>query len=197
MMRLLFVADGDRDEHTVPELVGGILKRRICLEFRAWKSIRVGGYDRKLEFALRIARDSEVEGLVATIDCDNDKPGRRLSKLRDGRGRDRLNPKFTPLPTALGEAVPHLEAWLLDDEKAVREVLRFPGEKRIPNVVGTDPKACLNELVDESERPERTVELLPELARSIDIGRCNHSAVTGFDQFVNDVEAELGPLSQK
>jgi hypothetical protein len=119
-MHLLFVADGERDHAVLPPLIERVLDCKVQPTFFAWKSddLRLNrgrGYQRKLELALRKARDANLEGVVATIDADAARPKERLSELRAGREKDRQNTLLTPLPAALGEAVPHVEAWLLDD----------------------------------------------------------------------------------
>ncbi|MEX2169818.1 MAG: hypothetical protein WD851_10945 [Pirellulales bacterium] len=196
-MRLLFVADGPRDCATVPELVQAIVKAPIAPVFREWKKLRLSrgsGYQRKLQFALLQARELELAGVVATIDSDKSPAGDGLMKLRSARDQDRKSTRVAQIPAAVGEAIPHLEAWLLDDPKAVREALHFPSDKLIPPVSKTEPKNTLNVLIDESARSEGMMDLLAEIARCIDKGRCNHSDKTGFESFVQDVRAELEPL---
>ncbi|MCH7885708.1 MAG: hypothetical protein IIC01_10715, partial [Planctomycetes bacterium] len=119
-MRLLFVGDGDRDAATVPHLVEGILGLEITDEFRSWKKLRLQpkstprglrGYTPKLMYAVRAARSRGLDGVVATVDRDAEEPRSRLAKLQEGRDLDRR--EDPALPTALGEANPHGEAWLL------------------------------------------------------------------------------------
>jgi hypothetical protein len=132
--------------------------------------------------------------MVATVDSDRSAPRKRLDEIRLGRSEDRQDPRASPMPAALGEAVPHLEAWLLDDPVAVRNVLRFSNEKDIPNVQAVLPKDTLNNLIVESERDEHPTQVLAEIANELDRGRCNHSCDNGLDDFVRDVRAELGQL---
>jgi hypothetical protein len=196
-MRLLFVADGQRDRVTIPRIVERILNTAVDVEFREWKRLKMrqgGGYKRKLRFALLLARDQELNGVVATVDSDNAKPRQRLAELRSGRDEDRNKP-IKPMPAALGEAVPHLEAWLLDDPKAIKQVLQFASDKVIPDVRQPNPKTSLDALMADSARTEEPMELLAEIACNIDIRRCNHSAETGFDEFVQDVRDELEPVA--
>jgi hypothetical protein len=199
-VRIFFVADGHRDRVTLPVLVGRILETKLEIQteddFREWKSLRLhgGGYTKKLSFALRSARVRNCDGVVATIDRDKAKSGDRLAALNDARTSDRCNPRLARLPAAIGEAVPHLEAWLLDDPKAIREVLKFPGAKPVPNVIGEDSKARLHELIAESGRTDTSMDLLPEFARELDYSRCNHAKETGFQEFRDEVHSELGPL---
>jgi len=193
-MHLLFVADGERDHQTVPKIVEGILSAEIRSSFRAWKQIRLNrgrGYQKKLAFAFLVARDQNLDGVVATLDSDHATPGERLGILRSARQKDRQDPTKNPLPAALGEAVPHLEAWLLDDPTAVKEVLRFQPDRAIPHVSQGDPKEVLNHLIQESERSETLLQILSEIAASLELNRCNRASVTGLQSFVEDVRREI------
>ena len=207
MIRLLFVGDGKRDAAAVPRLVGGILGVEITGENLSWKEIRLQpksapralrGYARKLMYAIRAARSRRLDGVVATVDTDTAKPRSRLAKLQEGRDLDRE--KAPRLPTALGEANPHGEAWLLDDPVAVRKALELPGDVRIPTVGGTDdPKKALNKLMDQSPREigsgNRIQELLGAIAANVIPNRCAHAQKTGFDAFTKDVGDELGRIA--
>lgn len=203
MIRLLFVGDGKRDAATVPPLVGGILGVEITGENLSWKEIRLQpesapralrGYARKLMYAVRAARSRRLDGVVATVDTDAEEPRSRLAKLQEGRDLDRE--KAPPLPTALGEANPHGEAWLLDDDAAVRKALELPGDVPIPAVRDTnDPKGALDELMDRSPREKasehRRLHLLGAIAANVTPNRCAHAKTTGLDAFTKDVRDEL------
>jgi len=196
-MHLLFVADGPRDEVTIPRLVETILNTKVEVSFLAWKGVRLNrgsGYKRKLRFVLAKARDQELDGLVATVDCDKSPPGERQKLLREARDDDRKKIEITQMPAALGEAIPHAEAWLLDDEKAIREVLQIAGDQDISPVNRKNPKDALNNLMMESGRQETSMNLLQEIAANVDRGRCNHASETGFDAFVQEVQKELSPI---
>lgn len=134
MIHLLFVGDGERDAATNPHLVATIVETEVEPATTSWARLNAAGkgHDRKLLFAIRDARDNGLEGVVATIDQDKS-PGReRLKSMRAARTKDRETPP--PLPTALGCADPHAEAWLLDDAVAVRTVLQLEPVSVIPNV---------------------------------------------------------------
>jgi hypothetical protein len=153
------------------------------------------GFDRKLLFAIRKARQDGLQGVVATIDKDKS-PGRdRLRDLEAGRTKDRE--QAAPLPTALGCADPHSEAWLLDDPVAVRETLRLAPDA-IPSARKTGrPKDSLTELHTESPRaaePIRTI--LVEIAQALVPRRCQHAKETGFARFEKEVEDEITPLAR-
>lgn len=200
MIRLLFVADGPRDESVIPRLVEGALAAPVKAEFRAWKSLRLNsrvstkGYARKLAFATRIARDAGLRGLVATVDTDSARRGHRLRELNDSLTADRL--RTPPLPTALGEATPHAEAWLLDDSAAVRRVLQLDQTTSIPTVRQTaSPKQVLHDLIAGSDLGgDDLLRLLAEMARSVDPQRCVHADETGFKAFFDEIKRELSPL---
>ncbi len=193
-MRLLFVGDGERDAQTVPCLVESILKTPIEFETRQWFHLHGSGpgYDRKLLFALRLVRDQSACGLVATVDRDMDSRRRRLGQLRKGLEKDRKT--HPPIPTALGEAVPHGEAWLLDDSVAVRDVLGLPASVKIPAVGKVDPKDMLDGLISESSFASDHMTALRDIARAVDISRCKGAKKTGLAAFAKEVKSELGPL---
>jgi hypothetical protein len=158
------------------------------------------GYARKLRYALRQARDIEAEGLVATVDADAEKKrGTRLRKMKEVRKKDRERANLPVLPTALGEAVPHGEAWLLDDPVAVRRVLNLSEDERVPTIKrAKNPKKALHDLLAQSERAEdRPLAVWAEIAREVDPERCKHAKGTGFGAFINDVHEELDPLEAR
>ena len=181
MICLFFVGDGARDEATVPPLVRTILQIDFSTLFQPWA---------RLHAAERRGR-----------------PGRRLRgygrkllyAIRAARAADRQ--QAPSLPTALGEAKPHAEAWLLDDPAAVREALELPGNAPIPSVrQSRHPKDTLHGLWERSPRrkagpEEREIAVLQDIARRVDSTRCAHRRQTGFQAFVTEVRHELGGLA--
>ncbi len=198
MIHLLFVGDGALDSVVVPHLVEVIVGANVEADSVAWARLHGDksghGYKRKLLFAIRQARARRLQGLVATVDADKDRPRRKLQQLRDGRESDRM--ASAHLPIGLGEAVPHLEAWLLDDPLAVREGLGLRADASIPSVRRTrNPKEALKELLSQSSRSgERPLEVWPDIAGKLRADRCNHANETGFKDFAEDLRVEIGPL---
>lgn len=195
MIRLLFVGDGERDAATNPHLVTTLIGADVDAATDHWRRLHVSGYDRKLRFAIRRARDQGLDGVVATIDRDKSPGKERLGELVAARTKDRET--ASPLPTAVGCAIPHAEAWLLDDPVAVRSVLRLDTSVIIPNVGKVaNPKDELTSLHStslRSEEPMRTI--LIEIAQALDPSRCQHTGETGFKHFVKDVHDEIAPLA--
>ncbi len=197
MIRLLFVGDGERDAATNPHLVATLIGTTVEPEATPWPRLNEAGkgYDRKLLFAIRTARQKGLAGVVATVDKDRS-PGRdRLRDLKAARAKDR---ETAPrLPTALGCADPHAEAWLLDDPVAVRKVLGLDKAAAIPNVRKVEsPKNELTGLHTTSPRsgdPIKTI--LTEIAKTLDPKRCQHADETGFAHFRDEVHDEIGPLA--
>lgn len=142
------------------------------------------------------AREQGLDGLVATVDRDRS-PGRdRLGSLDAARKEDRQ--ARPPLPTAIGCADPHAEAWLLDDPRAVRDALRLEASTPVPNARKVDdPKQALNDLHSGSPRArDLRLLVLAEIAAKLDPARCSHRAETGFGRFVEDIRREIGPLAR-
>ena len=195
MIRLLFVGDGERDAAMNPPLVQTIAGFPILPSFRPWPRLHGTGrgYDRKLLFALGKARREDLQGIVATVDRDKSPHSERLGSMKAARERDRAT--RPPLPTALGCADPHAEAWLLDDPQAVRKTLKLPVTVAIRSVLKIkDPKRELGKLQAKSPRDEAPKAIMAEIAAALDPGRCKHGKRTGFESFVAEVRGEIAPL---
>ncbi len=196
MTRLLFVGDGERDRITVPRLVEGILTKRFEEVFRPWARLHQGGrgYSRKLRFAALQARGVRAAGLVVTLDSDKSKKGSRRKELQ--QGRESLAAKGENLPMALGEASPHGEAWLLDDNVAVQRALELSPETKIPNPGKvSNAKQALEELLALSpRRTERPLEIWEAVAAEVRLDRCRNASATGFEAFVDEVNRHIAPV---
>lgn len=204
MIRLHVVGDGARDEVSLPPVLERVLGAPVTASFCPWRDVRMNrggrlplirgsGYPRKLQFSVRRARDAGEVGLVAVIDQDKDHDDVNIYKLRDAREKER------PFPIAIGQAIPHGEAWLLDDPVAVRDALGLATDTDVPNVNRTrNPKVVLESLIAHSPRSgERPLAVFPDIAKSLDPIRCVHADTTGFAAFVREVQAEIGPLSRR
>ncbi len=196
MIRLLFIGDGPRDHVTVPHLISRLLGIPVKADSRAWRELRLagGGYRKKLRFAIRQARDAGADGVVATVDTDKNEPRSKLNELKAGREEDRAS--SPPLPTALGEATPHGEAWLLDDRVAVSQTLGVEHDS-VPvwgKGSGKDPKAAIEELRRRGGRAaDPILEVLEDIARKVEPSRCANGRHTGFDGLSEEVRCELAP----
>ena len=206
-IKLLFVCDGPRDAPCVPRIVERILETPVTEDCRIWARLNdkeqrpAKGLARKIQFAIRQAKDSGAAGLIATVDRDKEARHSRLKDMQEGRNLDRTaNAIF---PTALGEADPHFEAWLLDDPVAVRTVLGLASNHPIPVVTKVvSPKVEIDKLIDlrasrnESGYPAPQTRLLTlaDIARQVDLGRCQHDKEIGLKAFADDVKRELRPL---
>jgi len=194
-MQLLFVADGPRDEVVLPHLVQKVVQQAMQAKFRSWTSIRLNrgsGYQRKLRYATRLARESGLDGVVAVVDRDRANKGERLAKLREGRELDRAKLAAKQLPVVIGEANPHTEAWLLDDANAVRETLNLDQTVAVPSVRKCkDPKEELHQLITPRASGETELDVLSQIAGALDPQRCQHAKETGLEGFLKDVRAEL------
>jgi len=197
MIRLLVVGDGERDAATIPRLVEQVLNTTVAESFRPWARLHSGGrgYSRKLKYAARQAQLARMNGLVADVDRDRSHPGERLREMRLGRQQDRNSQP--PFPTALGEAIPHGEAWLLDDSQAVREVLQLEPDVQIPTPTKTkNPKQALEDNVEKSNSTQDPRTIWAEIAKALVPNRCVHAKETGFHAFAEEVKVEFGPLAE-
>jgi hypothetical protein len=198
MISLYLVGDGPRDGTTVPPLLERLMGREVEVIENHWARLNSprggGGSDRKLRFAIRQAIDAGADGLVAVVDRDKEPNHDRLKRLKQGRDEDRQS--LPPFPTALGEAVPHGEAWLLDDPVAIRGALQLPNEVPIVSVRRTkDPKGEIAGLIEVSpRRDEGTLDLLREIANAVVRSRCQHDKETGFHDFDEEVRGEFRDL---
>jgi hypothetical protein len=197
MIDLLFVGDGPRDHVMVPYLVQRVLGVTIRPTTTHWARLhREGagsGYRRKLRFAMLQAQDARAKGMVLTVDTDTDRRRQKFKELRKVRDEERA--AAPPFPTALGEADPHGEVWLLDDRVAVGSVLGVK-DGDIPNVRKTpSPKDTLEELRQGGSHAETPIlEVLEAIARRVDPSRCDHKKETGLHALLEEVRRELGPL---
>lgn len=197
MIPLLLIGDGERDAVTIPRLAEKVLGCPIREEFRRWARFHKSRENRlrsRLHFAFVQAKDANAVGIMAVVDTDKDPQRVRLRELKKEREAERaINP---PFPMALGEAVPHGEAWLLDDPVAVRRALALAVEHLIPTVRQTkQPKDALEELWRNSNRAnEPAGKVWEDIAGQVDPPRYCHAKETGFHQFEEDIRYELGPL---
>lgn len=151
MIPLWFVGDGPRDGAALPKLVETILGSPVRGEFSRWARLHsrtTATYARKLRFATLQAQDAKAIGLVAVVDADT--LPERIRQLAAARTDHRnVNP---PFPTALGQANPHGEAWLLDDPAAVRKCLSLETNVAVLPVTKCEPKSALEDLIRQSTR---------------------------------------------
>ena len=195
-MKVLIVADGPRDEASLPPLIETILGRQIEPEFEPWVRLHrmdgKHGYGRHLLFSIGQARIRGMVGLVAIVDRDKDRKGHRGRDLRNARDAERNSGR--QFPTALGVADPHVDVWLLDDPVAVRQGLGLGSDAEIVNVRRTkDPKGELDNLIRTNE-DHQNLDALKAIAARVDAKRCAHASETGFDSFVKDCHGELANL---
>jgi hypothetical protein len=179
----------------LPALVQNILDRDVRVnnegqEIAAWARLNGAsrGYGARLLFALLQAQDRNAQGVVAVI--DSDKHGQdRFKDLKSGRATHRE--KHPPIPTALGCAEPHCEAWLLDSQ-AVMKVLDLGAMITYSNQT---PKGTIDRLIRESRRREEPVaDLQGEIAGCVTPEQCKDAQESGLMAFAKELNTELGKL---
>lgn len=193
-MKLLFIGDGERDSVTIPHLVESLLSIKLDNPVtQTWRDARLHakGFQSKLRFAVRQAIDARMDGVVATVDRDKAGNRERLKELRAGRQDDRN--AAVHLPTAIGEADPHGEAWLLDDDFAVRKAFGLEKEVIVPAASSVpNPKRALEDLYERCPlSAEQFLGVISEIAQTISLKRCRNAKATGFAAFVEEVESEF------
>ncbi len=191
MTRALFVGDGPRDAATIPKIVENQVDIRVSDDPMFWHDIRVGGFKKKLQYALARVRDRRKDALIAVVDSDREKTRKRLAKLEAGRDADRQ--KLPRIPCALGEARPHGDAWLLDDPVAVCDALGIHRDTKIPaSREAKDRRKVLNDVIATSPKAnDNVLDVLAAIAARLDPSRCLHGKETGFKAFLEEVESEL------
>jgi hypothetical protein len=189
MRPISYVSDGERDHQMLPPLVRQVIGEHEVASFRAWHDIQLQGsfgrgrnigYGRKLAFVIRLA-ESEQQGVVATVDRDSSDGG-RLRELRDARST-------ATVPVAVGEAIPHGEAWLIDDLVPLRACLGLDPQAPRPDM--KDPKGSLHQLIRETGRSD-LLEVIGEIAAMVVVERCQRARDTGLAAFVSDLKAQIG-----
>ncbi len=196
-MKLLIVADGARDEASLPPLIESILGRPIEFEFKPWGRLHhegsQRGYGRKLAYSIGQARSRRADGLVAVVDRDKDRSGQRGRDLTEAREAERQSGREI-FPTVLGVADPHVDVWLLDDPVAVRQGLGLSSDAEIINVRREkDPKGELDKRIGAKNDRDR-METLKAIAAQVSPKRCAHASETGLKSFVEDCQRELANL---
>lgn len=193
MTKLLFVGDGERDKAMLPPMVARILGAPVEPEFDSWARLNDGGrgYGRRLRYQMIRARDRACSGVVAVVDRDRDRRGNRIRSLCESRDAEKLKVNYTP--TAVGEAIPHGEAWLLDDPKAVRTGMQLPTDAEVPRWRERDNcKSILEAIFEACPRcADEPLAVWADIASNIDPVRYQHSRDTGFEAFQADVGTEL------
>lgn len=190
MIPIYFVIDGNRDSKSVPALVEKVLQRRIRPTTEIWYRMRGQGYDKKIRFAVLAAEDEGAVGVVAVIDRDNG-DGTLLRRLK--KSRDKEKRQNATYPIAVGEANPHLEAWLLDDSIAVRDALSLSTDVTVQGVLEADsPKNAIDSLIKSSASAnEDRSAVLGSIAKHVEIKRFKQPKKTGFQAFQREVETEF------
>lgn len=199
MLSIFILGDGPLDNAMLPPIIKRVLDVETNPEFKAWKDIRLnrksskGGYAAKLKYAIRRvkARDS-LQAVIAVVDQDKDNKGTRIVNLKEARDADRHH----NIPTSVGRAIPHGEAWLIDDHEAVKQGLGLPADAKIPSVNKTNnPKNALNEILqDLNDNMKSRKYAYESIAMNVQLPRCRFPEKTGFSGFVEDLETEFACL---
>ena len=194
MSKILFVGEGANDRDVVPIIVRKITGREFVSEFQTWREIREHrnrGFARKLGLAVFRARANGSFGVVATLDSDKHRTN-RLDALKTGREKCRSDLSTDSFPIAIGEAVPELEAWLIDDSNAVKQALGLNPEATIPSPTSCkDVKKALEDLISNSPLGLGHADCLKNIAETLEFGSCRYPKKTGLEFFVQDVRTEF------
>lgn len=189
MRSILYVSDGERDRRMLPPIVRKVIGEHDLVDFRAWHDIQLQGsfgrakttgYGRKLSFMIAAAARDD-HSLIATVDRDR-AGSERLRELKQARG------DIPPVAVAVGEAIPHGEAWLVDDLVPLRTHLGLDPHAPRPDL--KDPKASLHALIREADRSD-VLEIIESIAEDLAIERCQMARETGLAAFVDDLKDQF------
>lgn len=203
MRKLSILCDGPRDRRAVAKLVEGLIGHsfapidtrlpRLNTPQTRIEGGRGRGYARKITYAIRKARSEKLDGLIVALDADKDRHHERLKQAKRARDADRQ--KWPPFPAAIGESRPHFEAWLLDDQKALREALALPKDATIPAPAQCVPKEEIDRLWKTSDCAALPFcEIAAEIAVRLRLERCAQRGRTGLQAFADELNAEIKPL---
>jgi len=199
MLSIFILGDGPLDNAMLPPLIKRILNVEINPEFKAWKDIRLhgrsgkGGYGAKLKYAVRhVKATDDLKALVAVVDQDKDKKETRIIELK----KDREVERHHEIPASVGRAIPHGEAWLIDDHEAIKEALGLPADAQIPSVKKTgNPKNVLNEIHQQHKGDlQSRKDAYACIAKNVRLSRCRFPEKTGFKEFVEDLMKEFSAI---
>ena len=192
MTKVILIVDGGRDVWMLPAIVANHLKVLVDYNTLTWRSSRLRtnkkGFGRKLKLAVRIAEDEEKDGLIAFVDHDRSPTPRRV-ELDSARQEER-DSGHGQWPIALGEAIPHGEAWLLDAHDAVQTVLSLGADAKIPNAK-KDAKQRLDSLIDAHWGGKRQ-EAFEQMAQLVNVATTRNARATGLKSFIDDLFREFG-----
>ncbi|MBI3819173.1 MAG: hypothetical protein HY286_10815 [Planctomycetes bacterium] len=199
------LVDGERDAKALPHIIHNILESkpecRSITSFspRHWKDLRfhnrdkkarLQGYAKKLQYIIDENHNGIGRAIVAVVDRDRDADGARVRELRSTRTDARLQAIRVPL--AIGEAIPHGEAWLLPDRHVVAGV--FEVDPAEVNIKAKSPKDELQRLGEKKITKEKFSDRLETLAKKVRVHVIADRSDNGFAEFAEDIKKELGSL---
>ena len=182
------------DQGVVPILVYRLCGKPTTMRVKAKRFAHLQGRKlwQKVCFAKRQANyNNGTRGAVFVLDTEgDDKVVRTMAQ-----GRDHELPDF---PMAIGAARPCIEAWLLADPSAIREL---PGRSRATEAVDSpeslpaprvnrqhNPKTVLAALGADSKAQKDTI------ANKLDLSAARQRCSLSFEPFAAEVETLLQPL---
>ena len=193
-MSYVFVGEGNNDELVVPIVLQKHGYDCVKSEFRTWKSFHQRGqrgFRKKAKLAFVLARLNGMEGVVTTLDADN-QPN-RVEELKAARDDDRADAANILMRIIVGQADPELEAWLLDDSEAVKSGLSLSPQTRVQSPKNVpDVKIALDELISESDVAGSRADCLAAVANMVRLESSRDPNATGLNAFLEDAKRELG-----
>lgn len=215
-MRVLVVGEGKNDvgyqapegwrDGVLPELVRRLLRLGDEDEIgrRRWKDIRqnplaprrpIRGFDRRTEAWMYYAKTHGFAAVILVADRDGRVEEQRIDRIRNGRDQARAE---LGIDAAVGVAVEMIEAWLLADEQALRQVT---GNKSIPRQPDpetlasrtkdspSNPKHRLRCLIDDGDQLDETYTVVyARIAATANLDVVADLCAQGFKPFREDVE---------
>lgn len=177
----------------LPCLVDRLLgePKDVCYRPRVFRhEAHVRGYKKKVQAAMRKARNLGAVGVAVVVDRDGRSNRGRLGELQEGR--DAMSPALA-VPCAVGVAVEAFDAWMIADAGAVERAVPGAGGQAHPDPESMDARAAREYARQRLGKGLR--EKYAAIAGVVDLLALKRKCKEGFLPFADEVEKHLGHLA--
>ena len=169
----------------------------VKLHPKKYKGKGARGFARKVSTAMEYATDHKYDAVVFVVDYDEHTE--RFEEMDEGRKTSRQRDCF--IPVVLGVAKKEIEAWLLADPKARRQIFGTKGGDDIGEIETRDNLTKLfGDLYSEYQKNQENEDILTkgkikrELAEISNIGTIAKECNKSFKPFMKEVKDNLKRL---